>query len=350
MAVDFIESFDEISTAQLADGGNARFHHSGGGVTVSTNFPRTGTQSALMGAELNKRLLPNAASRVIGVSVRIPSSTSFPASDYSLMGVFDGGTVGAALGSAERQIALCLTSLGKLCVYRGRWADNAGTKLGSDSSLALSRDVTYFIEFVTTIHSSAGVAEVWVDGVQWLNLTSQNTQNTANAYSNGIGLGQFANCYMDDLYVWSGSTARFGPKWRVKSILPVTGNGANDQWAKSTGSDAGALLDESPANNTDYISETTAGEKTTVAMGNVGLSGVVKAFTVDLWCQKGDVGARSIAPVQRMGGTDYDGTTVVLAQGWADQVSELRETSPATSSAYTVTEIDGMEIGAKLIA
>ena len=85
-------------------------------------------------------------------------------------------------------------------------------------------------------------------------------------------------------------------------------------------------------------------------MTNIPYTGTIVGVNTIFYCSKTDAGARSIAPVQRIGGTDYDGTTVVLAEGFLNQVAELRETSPATAVAYTPTEVNGWEIGPKVIA
>jgi hypothetical protein len=237
-----------------------------------------------------------------------------------------------------------------LCVYRGFTT----AKLGSNSTLLLTKGQYYFIEFVSTIADSPdGSFEVWVDGVQWLSLTGQDTKNTANAYSNGIvlrGPQSSQAWYCDDLYVRRDTTVRYGPAFRVVGLLPSGGNGANDQWAKSTGTDASAVLDEvGPTTGTaDFVSSGTVGHKTTVPMTAVGLSGTVVGVQTYLHVSKTDAGARSICPVQRVGGADYDGTTFVLAQGFV-QTTEVRETHPL-GGAYTVADIDGMEVGAKVVA
>lgn len=356
MGLDFQCSFEGIDSSQLVSA-NARFHRldSGGlGAGIQTTNVRTGTQGLFVGGtnnHVNRRGLANDATRIIGCAVRLDPAAAFPSGDTMLMVLLDGGIVGAAHANSDTQVGIGITSGGNICAYRGRATSSGGTKLGSDSSLGFTRGLYYFVEFVSVIHVSTGTVDVYVDGVSWLSLSGQNTQNTANAYSNGFALtGLGSSTMIDDLYVRSGTTTRYGPKYRCVGLLPSGGNGTNDQWTKSTGSDAGALLDENPPNTTDYISETTVGEKTTVPMANVGYTGTVVGVTALLYCQKGDVGARSIAPVQRLNGTDYDGTTVVLAQNFAYQVCELREVSQDTGVAYTTTEIDGMEFGAKLIA
>jgi len=58
---------------------------------------------------------------------------------------------------------------------------------------------------------------------------------------------------------------------------------------------------------------------------------------------------RSVGPVSRIGGVNYDGTGTVVGSDWTFQ-RDIKRVSPATSTAWTVSEIDGAEFGVKVTA
>lgn len=353
MPLEFMCGFEGISTSELTSGG-VRFNYAGlggagMGVDTTASLVRSGLRALRCGAEVNRKGMVNAATRVVGFGFNHDTGDAFPA-DSPMIVLTDGGTAGNAVQNETgiSQISLALANTGALCVFRGFTT----AKLGSNSTQVLQKGVYYFIEFVSTIADAPdGSFEVWVDGVQWLSMTGQDTKNTANAYSNGLCIrgpqsAQTWTC--DDVYVIRDSTTRYGPGFRIIGLMPSGGNGANDTWDKSTGTDTSALLDEIGPNTSDWVSSSTVDEIVTVPMQPVGLTGTVVGVQTYLHVSKTDVGARSICPVQRIGSTNHDGSTIVLAQGFT-QTTELRETKPA-GGAYTVADIDGMEVGAKVVA
>src|SRR5687768_12390642 len=112
MALDFQCSFDRINTAQLISG-NARFHHAGASTISTATGVRTGAQCVNLGsnAELNKRLLPNQASRVIGFSYYMDPAGTIP-SDHVIVGLVDGGSIGATTADANVQAGVAVASTG----------------------------------------------------------------------------------------------------------------------------------------------------------------------------------------------------------------------------------------------
>ena len=59
-------------------------------------------------------------------------------------------------------------------------------------------------------------------------------------------------------------------------------------------------------------------------------------------------GGSEYQPLFRISSTDYAGSTVSLSAGTL-QYQQIHETSPATSSAWTRAEVDGLEAGVKLV-
>lgn len=116
---------------------------------------------------------------------------------------------------------------------------------------------------------------------------------------------------------------------------------------------------EAVANQTDpspklsYIKSGTVGDIDTFDMEELvadkGLpsGATIVAVSHNVYAQEAGAGSQ-IKPVFRIGATDYEGDTQLLSGGTL-QYQKIYETSPATSSAWTRAEVDGLEAGVKLV-
>jgi hypothetical protein len=219
--------------------------------------------------------------------------------------------------------------------------------------------VWYYFEIKATINDSTGSVVVKVNGVEKLNVTSIDTRATsAAAEINRIQLGATDGGYgstpqaFDDFYLCDTTgTANndFLGDVRVQSIFP-SGAGATTQWTPSAGSNYQCVDDTAPNSDTDYVSETSAGDKDTYAFGNVTpTSGTVKGVQIMAYHRKDDAGSRSIAPVYRPTSTDYDGTTVSVLDSYT-YLREVSEINPDGTSAWTISDVNGAEFGIKLVS
>jgi hypothetical protein len=231
------------------------------------------------------------------------------------------------------------------------------TDRGVCSSYISYNGVWRYFEIKVTIHDSAGAIEVRENGVTMLSLSGIDTQASGNAIIDRVALGgapgtSYMNLSLDDFYLCDdqGSFSNtFLGDIRVQSILPSAA-GNTTQMTPSAGSNYQCVDEAVPNGDTDYVSETTAGEKDTYAFGNLTpTSGTIAGVQVMINARKDDAGSRSIAPVYRPVSTDYDGTTVIVSDSYT-YYREIAEVSPATSAAWTIAEINGAEFGVKLIS
>lgn len=357
MALLFVDSFDLYATADLTattrytstlTGGGTVTIGSGNGRNSTNGFRLTSNAANASGPNLTKGLTTGSATAIIGAAYKSSAvATSVPIAIFNIM---DGGTV---------QVSIALNSGGKIQAFRGDV--NGGTSLGTSAS-SLSTGVFYYIEAKVLVHASAGTVEVRVNGSNtgWLALTGLNTRASATAQWNGFGFGKTttssssangATHDYDDLYVAdsTGSVNNdfLGPV-RIKAVLP-DGAGNSTQFTPSTGSNYQNVDDAAQDGDSTYNSETTAGEIDLYTFGAIGLTGTVKGVQTNLCVRSDGAGAETIAPMFRISGTNYAGTTVGLTTSYT-YASQLYETSPATSSAWTVSEIDGAESGIKLVS
>jgi len=261
-----------------------------------------------------------------------------------------------ATSLGEYHARICLDTLNRLYV-----ANSAGTMIAGPASVALPLAAWSYIEIKVYVHNSDGTAEIRVNGQSVLSATGLDTRYGSTAGEgviNGVSLfyhnARNDNPYWqaDDFYLCdsSGSTNNtFLGDVRVQSIFP-SGAGNTTQMTPSAVSNYQCVDEAAPNADTDYVSETTAGEKDTYAFGNLTpTSGTVKGVRVMICARKDDAGSRSIAPVYRPASTDYDGTTGVVSDSYT-YLSEIKEVSPETSAAWTIAEINGAEFGVKLIS
>jgi hypothetical protein len=131
---------------------------------------------------------------------------------------------------------------------------------------------------------------------------------------------------------------------RIVCRVASSGNGTHTDWAPSTGSDRGALVDDNPPDVADYVASGTVGDRVTFNFAALGLAGTVKAVQTAPLMKADLAGVRTSAPAFRISGNDYDGSGYALGSDWSYQL-EVHTTNPATVAAWTVSEIDGAEIG-----
>lgn len=347
MALLFTESFDCAAAANLIK----RY-------SLTSNFVFDGlvtgrTGQALKMIDTNRsgetRALPVSGSTCItGIAVKFFSLTGGQAS--GLLEIKEG---------VIQHITLWLNSTGFLEVRRGAYN---GTLLDTSSVIVPINEWRY-LELKVAIDDSAGTYEVRMDGVTFGGLigTSQDTRNGGAGTWDRVRLGCCYSSlaqYIDDWYICDGSGSVnndfLGPV-QIIAKLPQTdaigGAGGNTQFALSTGSDQGALVDEAdPNDDTDYVSDATVGHRVTFNYPAVGLTGTVLGVVTNPYLRKTDAGTRTCASVARIGGVNYDHPNAIspeTAYDYRPQIWELSPVSPGTNP-WTVSEINGAEFGLKV--
>lgn len=250
------------------------------------------------------------------------------------------------------QVDLGFTAARQLSVTRN------GTVLGS-STQSLVLNQWYHVEWYVVIADSisAGQCRVRLDESEVINLAA--TTDTKNGTSTSAdrlvmtGAGSSA-VEIDDLVVTQMDNTTT-PAWlgdhRVITGYP-SGNGNYSQFDGSDGNstDNYLLVDEqSTINDADYVESDVSGERDSYAMGDLGVTPTaVSAVQITASAQKGDAGARTGKLFFRLSGTDYDSPSAFTPSASQGCHHYLAALSPATSSAWTAAEVNGMECGVKV--
>ena len=342
MALEFCDSFQHYSsfTPKWTSYGSVTLatatpRYAGGTYATTSNYP-----------SLYKAGLTNSSTYWLGVAFRWGGVNDIT----PLFSVFEDG---------NRQVQAVVDGSGMVKFHLAGSGENLGSVIATTASGLLVSGVWNYLEMKITIHSSAGVIEFRKNGETVYSGTSLNTMSYGSGIINGVApfmtqgnASRGAGSSVMDFYACSdtGSDNKgFLGDIRVQAILP-SGAGNSTQMTPSAGSNYQCVDEAAPNDDTDYVSETTAGEKDTYAFGDLTpTSGTVKGTQILISARKDDAGTRTIAPVYRPVSTDYDGTTVSIGNSY-DYVRQVKDVSPATSVAWTIAEINGAEFGVKLVS
>ncbi len=340
MTLLFIDGFDHLEAADMGmkyDDVNLT------GLSVGNSTPDTrhGAGNWLRitnSAGMVEKSVTAGASFVVGVAIYVSAHDADP-----FLRFFDAGVT---------QCELRMHTDGTLRVTR-----NGSTVTSGNSTYSVPIATWIYLEWKVTIANSIGASScvVRVNGSNIITVaTGQDLQNTSNASADSVvigGSGGPTTFYYDDFYICnsSGSTNNdFLGDVKVLTIYP-SGAGNSTDWTPSAGNNY-ECVDETPGNeDTDYVSETSAGDHDTYAMGNITLTGTVLGIQTNLMAKKDDAGTKELAPTIRSGSTDYDGTTVSVNSSYRVH-SEIWEEDPDTSAAWTDSGVNAMEFGPKLIS
>lgn len=249
---------------------------------------------------------------------------------------------------ATQHIGISVSANWALEIRRGT------TIVATSANNIIASNTWFYIEVRVVVSDTVGVVEVRLNGVTTPVLTfSGDTKNAGtNSTIDTIRWQLAANgiSYMDDIYINDGTGTEnnsFEGDCEVQTLVP-TGAGASTGLTPSTGSNW-QTVDEAPPVQTDYSGSSVSGTRDSYAITDLRAgTGVVKAVRQTTAWHKSDAGAASMKRVLRVGSTNYYGSNVALPSSMALSVDYIPK-SPATSSAWTISEINGAEIGAEVV-
>ena len=344
MALLFIDGFDHYGNgANPVSFGKWGFTDYLPGNTKNDRV-RTGTHSHYFGGVSDNMItkpLTASGGVIVGVAVNgnAPWSTG-----GNLIEIREGTTIHLAIG---------ITVDGKLTVKLG------GSTVLATGASALAATNWYYVEFKAIIADGTGGSyDLRVDGVPELTASGIDTRNggTTGQWDRIriAGIVGSNGTYLDDFYVCDTSGAApyntFLGLVKIETLYPqtdATAAGSNAGLTPSTGTDHGALVDETAPNSADYNSTSTVGVKDTYNYPPMTLTGVILGVQTNLYCNKSDAAARSVCAVVRSGGVDYDGANVSPLTTFSYLTTPFA-LNPNTSTPWTAATIAAIEVGMKV--
>jgi len=207
---------------------------------------------------------------------------------------------------------------------------------------------SYHLQFkFENIDTNDKSVEIKIDNISLHTVLFTNvTPNSATSVK--VVIGPSVSGYMDDIVIddadWPGAPYIYG--------LTPNADGATNEWTPSTGADNYALVDEVPANATDYNSSTVSGEVDLYAFSNLPDTDVWSVNSVQVSAYAKTPGPPEDEYLQigaRSAGVDFFDAPHQLSTSFA-QHSSIFETSPATGSAWTQDEVNSCEFGVKEVS
>jgi hypothetical protein len=246
----------------------------------------------------------------------------------------------------QEQAYLSVSASGNLYVR-----DTSGVAYGGTSNAPIKFGVWHYVEMRVKIGTVDGEVEVWLNGEQVINLTGLDTDNgNANIHRVFFDTGTNVSTYYDDIYLVdpnkSGISTFLGPI-NIKPIRPIADTAEAD-FTPSTGVDHYAMVDDETPTLSENLSASTLNDFDLWDYGNVDTDAQsIEAIQIRTACRS-DGTAISYAPVCKSGGTEYDQTT----KGVVDPSimycrSDVLETNPNTSTAWTPTTLNAAQFGVK---
>jgi hypothetical protein len=349
MALLWIEGFESFGTSngtapvglqQKYDNGVADSSFSVQAGRISGQSMRLPNGTAILGKDLNKA---GSSTLIMGFGLHVDALTN----PVQLIHFMD------SAGSFH-QGGLELLANGTWKYYRGGTIASVGTLLGTSSGSAVTAGVWCYVEIKVKFHSSTGTVDIWVDGVNVLSLTGQNTQQSSNAFATGfniVGAGAMNDhTQYDDIYVLddtgSVNNARLGPRV-VKMIVPASDAGTN-QFTTDSGSNHWDRLTDNPRDTTSYVEDDTTGHKELVGMGSLNLATVAGIQLNSVVAVTGNTIRTVKNTLHTSGGTDSDDSGRTVADSNYQTHSRVVETNPETSALWNQTQINAAQFGVKV--
>ena len=236
--------------------------------------------------------------------------------------------------------SLRINSSGQLQAYRG----DAATLLGSSASGLVAVDTWNYLEVEFTRDASAGVFKAYLNGVQVLNLTGQNT-GASDIDSLQVYWPQTYK--MDDLYTTNTAT-KLG-ECRIDTLRPSADTATKD-WTPSTGTANYAMVDETTFDASDYVTGASVGNKDYYDCANLSFTPAsVFAVQVTTLAKKDDANTRTFRGNIKSSSTEGNGATRGLGTSYSIY-SDIFETDPNGSIAWTATSVNAAQVGIEVVS
>ena len=230
------------------------------------------------------------------------------------------------------------------------YAARNGTLLGTSAASLMAIGTWYTVEVEVVISDTVGRVTVYLDGASVLNLTSQDTRNGATSDVTVVQIGNITGSgiasAIDDLYITDSATKPTNAL-RIETLVP-NGDGGTLNFTLSTGTSHFAVVDELPANTTDYASGSAIGNLDELDLTDLSATPTaIEAVQVGAVWLKTDATARQMALEVKSGATTSTGGNYVLTTT-GDKATRLLTTDPNTGAAWTASAVNALKTRTKV--
>jgi hypothetical protein len=357
VAIKLIEGFDHYSSAVLA--ALKSWTITPGGTTapgvsyipgrVTGQAVRVGYGTSASGSAPYVKFLPAAQSTItFGFAWQIDSH--LPTGASIILARLRNGT--------NRTCDIRIAISGKIEVT------NAAGTLVATGTAVCTAGAWFYVEVKIVVNGASGTCQSQLNGAADIGSTTGNfgaagvNVDNIMLFPDTIQAGATTiqnSIWIDDVYVTDtlgGVNTGFLGDVHVETLYP-SADGHYQMWTPNTGSAHFSLVNEHttppfPDEDTTYVYDNVLNDIDSYLMDDLSiLSGTIFGVQTNLWSRKDDAVLRTIAPLWRLSGVDYVGANIVLATSYVDG-TQIYDTSPATAAAWTITELNAAELGAKV--
>lgn len=252
-----------------------------------------------------------------------------------------------------QHLTLSIDTNNRLTVYRG--ASGSGGTLLATSSLPFPvisqwRSINVYFK----IDDSAGRAVVKVDGTTHIDYTGDTKNAGSGSTIDGLRMvvPNNPNNAVSDLVILDG-TGSINNSYPGDIACIRRLPNANGTYSQFIGSDGNSvdnyqLVDEAPSDNTDYTFATSVGQKDSYGVEDLPAATIsVMGVRAVAKCAKSGAGSAGMSVFVRENGTDTFGPDIPLSTSFSWQGDVVREVAPSTAAAWTVSDVNAMEIGVR---
>lgn len=317
---------------------------SGSNQSIQSSVTRFSSGQALNLSSVGNatKVLDAQATWTVGMAFRAPSFAS-------------AGFIIELLSGTTRVADLNLSTGGILSVIAYD-SGNAGHTLCTGTHI-LSANTWYYIEWKFTIGSTINVCSTTVKlaATTECSFSATSAGNAiAATTADGIKIQGPAtgNYYFDDLYINDSSGANntgFLGDIRIEAIRP-SGAGYQTDWTPSSGTNFSRVNETTEDGDTTYVSSSTANQIDSYAMGDLLTTpSAIYAVQATVVARKTDAGTKVFDILTRISSTNYLSSDMSVQDSY-NFFTQIQELSPASGIAWTAAEVNGMEMGIKLIS
>lgn len=233
------------------------------------------------------------------------------------------------------------------------WRGNQNTLLYRSANNVWTGNTGNFIEVWPVINNASGSVTIDVNGIQLVNITGQDTQQSPNAWWDRF---EIYNAQVDDLY-YCDTTAGAGTNPcntflgdpRVYTQFPTSDGTV--AWTPKASTNWSQVSEVAFDGDATYNSSSTVGQQDIFNIGALpGTANTFLGVQVTVAARKDDAGARQINVVLKSGATTSTGTARNMTDTTYVYWSELFSVDPNTSASWTAANINASQPGYKMAA
>jgi hypothetical protein len=252
------------------------------------------------------------------------------------------------------QISIHMLPSGAFRAYRGTSGQywwHEGLNLGTSTNVIVTALAWHHMELRAQI-GNAGNVDLYIDldPTPWLTLSGVDTQGTANAWSDCVGISCPPTGLVDDLYSADSRMAQPDQKvlpWGLDGTVGFY-NGSNPVGSAIRSEN----VDDPTADDDTTRNEFDVSEKDSHPSAILGSTGTIRYFIMWQRWRKNDYGPVGTQAGLRIGGTDY--MSAAARYLGSDQYENVMaydaNLSPATGVEFTEAELNGAEAIASRVA